>query len=390
MKSVVSDAAPDAARDRPARDVALPDRRWPPMRYWAKATAIVVLTVGAFAVARSVLNILILVLIAIVIAVGAEPVIGWLTGRGLARGLAVGLLLAAIVLLALAFAWFIVPPLVAQAGGLGADIPRYLGSLEARNDWLGNLMRENHVTDQVRGFIEHLPQTAGRSFGTILGVAGRVGSLVFEAVTVTVLAIYFMVSLPSMRRTTTILVRPHHRAQARRVIDSSIDRIGGYVVGNFVTSVLCGVATLVAMLAIGVPFAVPLAIWAGFADLIPAVGSYLGAAPAILVAFVASPVKGLLAAVFFVAYQQFENYLVVPRVMKNVINLSPAAVIIATLVGGSLAGFAGALLALPVAAAIKVVIVEVWMRERVREGDGLAEQQIEEQGATPLDPSDHV
>ncbi len=97
-----------------------------------------------------------------------------------------------------------------------------------------------------------------------------------------------------------------------------------------------------------VPFAIPLAIWAGFADLIPVVGSYAGARPAIVIAFV-SPGTGLLVAVYFVVYQQFENYVIVPRVMRGAVDLSPASVIVATLIGASLGGFVGAPRALSLA-----------------------------------------
>ena len=361
----------------PSADPPAPDAGWPPMRYWGKATVVVVLTVGALAAVRSVLNVLGRVVGPVWLAVARAPAVGWLPSRGRRRGVAVAMLLCTTLVVVAGFGFLIVPPLVRQASGLGADVPTYLSGLEARGDWLGSAMRANHVTDQVRGFIEHVPQMAGRSFGTILGLAGRVGGLLFGVVTVAVLTVFFMVSLPRMRRTATVLVRPHHRLQAGRVIDSSIERIGGYVVGNLITSAVCGGASLAALLTLGVPFAVPLALWAGLADLVPAIGSYLGAAPAVLVAFVDSPLKGLLALGYFIAYQQFENYVHVPRVMRGAVNLSPAAVIIATLVGGSLAGLAGALLALPVAATIKVVIVEVWLRERVEEGDGLAREHVD-------------
>jgi predicted PurR-regulated permease PerM len=194
-----------------------------------------------------------------------------------------------------------------------------------------------------------------------------------------ILTIYFMLALPGMRRAVAILVNPKDRDRAERVTDRSIERIGGYVSGNLVTSLVCGVVSLVALLLFGVPFAFPLAMWAGLADLIPAVGSYLGAIPAIAVGLIVSPWIGLGVAVYFVLYQQFENYVIVPRVMKNAVNLSPAAVVIATLVGASLGGFAGALLALPVAATMKVMVFEVWLRDRMREGDPLARERLTEE-----------
>ncbi len=327
------------------------------------------------------LNVLVLVVVAMVLAVGLDPAVERLVERGLARGWAVTALMLALALLTVLFGILVLPSLIHQVSGLGDDIPRYLSRLQTRDDRLGRAMQSNDVTARVQMFLHQLPRAVGDSFGTVLGVAGKLGAAIFAAITVLILTIYFMLSLPSMRRTATILVLPHQRWQADRVIDSSISRIGGYVTGNLITSVVCGAVSLVTLLALGVPFAVPLAVWAGLADLIPAVGSYLGAAPAIIVAFFTSPLLGVLVAVYFVVYQQIENYVIVPRVMKDAVNLSPAAVIIATLVGGSLAGFAGALLALPVAATIKVVIVEVWLRDRVRQGDPLAQEQIEEADA---------
>lgn len=361
---------------------------WPPLRYWASVTSVVVLVLLAAALVRSALEALLLVVIALVLAVGAEPAIAGLTRRDVPRGAAVALVLAGLILAAGSFAVLVAPPLIRQASGLGADVPTYLSGLEARDDWLGTTLRANHVADHVRTFIEDLPRTAGRSFGTVLGVAGRIGGLVFGAVTVAVLTVSFMLAMPRMRTTAPILVRPHHRRQATRVIDSSIERIGGYVMGNAITSAVCGIASLLALLALGIPFAVPLALWAGLADLVPVVGAFVGAAPAVIVAFVASPARGILTLLFFIVYQQVENYVLVPRVMAGAVKLSPAAVIIATLVGGSLAGLAGALLALPVAATLKVVLVEVWLRDRVRAGDGLAREQLRvetsNEGATDL------
>ena len=190
-----------------------------------------------------------------------------------------------------------------------------------------------------------------------------------------------------MRRTAPLVFPPDRRRQGERVMDRSIDRVGGYVYGNLITSVLCGAATLAALLVIGVPFAVPLALWAGFADLIPLVGAYLGAAPAIVVAFFFSPVAGVVTLVYFVVYQQFENYVLVPRVMRNAVNLSAPAVILSTLIGGSLAGLAGALLALPIAATGKVLVTDVWLRDRVKEGDGLAKERYLEERRSGFEAS---
>ncbi len=351
--------------------------RWPPMSYWVRVTVTVILTLYLLGLANSVLNILILVLIAAVLAIGLDPAVRRLVATGMRRGVAVSLIFLAFVAFVILFGMLVVPPLVHQVSALAGDVPGYAGDLSARHDWIGKYFREHDVTAAVQTFIKTLPDRIRGSFTTILGVAGRVGSLLFNIITVAILTIYFMLSLPSMRSTVALIFPTSRRDRAARVIDRSLEKIGGYVYGNVVTSLICGVAALIALVALGVPFAVPLALWAGLADLIPAVGSYLGAVPAIIVSFFVSPLRGLITLGYFVGYQQFENYVLVPRVMKNAVNLSPAAVIISTLIGGSLFGFAGALLALPVAATVKVVIFETWLRDRGSRGDQLAKAHVD-------------
>jgi predicted PurR-regulated permease PerM len=355
------------------------EQRWPPLRYWIKVTLVIVATIAVVAAARSIANILVLVLIAVVLAVGLDPVVRGLGSIGLGRGVTVLVLILSVIGIVIAFGMLVVPPLVNQATGLADDVPRYIARLSQRDDIVGDAIRRNDVVPKVQDFIQHLPQQAGASFDTILGVAGSVGSVVFRGLTVMILTVYFLLALPSMRRTATILFPEDQRRQGERVMDRSIDRIGGYVAGNLITSVVCGAVTLVALLLIGVPFAVPLAIWAGLADLIPLVGAYLGAAPAIIVAFFVSPIAGVITLAFFIIYQQFENYVLVPRVMRDAVSLSPAAVIISTLAGGAFAGLAGALLALPVAATIKVLVMDLWLRDRVKEGDEFAKERYLEE-----------
>ena len=165
-------------------------------------------------------------------------------------------------------------------------------------------------------------------------------------------------------------------------MDQAISRIGGYVSGILTTASIAGASaltffTILGVLGFGIPFAFPLAVFSAIMGLIPAVGAYIGATPAVIVAFFQSVPTGIIVLVYFILYQQVENYAIQPRIMKNAVNLSPTAVILATLVLGSLGGFAGAVLALPVAAIIKVLIVEVYLRDRVAEGDTVAQDTLE-------------
>jgi predicted PurR-regulated permease PerM len=349
---------------------------WPPMSYWARVAVVVAVTLYVLQLLRSVLNIVILVLIAAVLAIGLDPAARRLERR-MRRGYAVTLIFVGFALFVFLFALLVLPPLVRQVGGLADDIPRYAQQLADRDDAIGRYFRENDVAQSVKDFIADLPTRISQSFSTILGFAGRVTGTLFNAVTVAILTIYFMLSLPRMRRSSAMLFSPERRSRAERVIDESIGRIGGYVSGNLVTSLICGILAMIALVAFGVPFAIPLGVWAGIADLIPAVGAYLGAIPAVIVAFFESPLTGVLVLVYFIVYQQFENYYVVPKVMQNAVDLSPAAVIVSTLIGGSLFGFAGALLALPVAATIKVILYDLWFYERLAEGDVMVREHVE-------------
>jgi len=359
-------------------------RSWPPMSYWARVTLTVVAVLTVLAALWSVVNIVILVLMAAVLAIGLDPAVRALQRRGRSRGGAVALIFVGVLAFVLLFAWLIVPPLVKQIGELANNIPRYIERLGHRDDPLGRYFRDTDLAERLKDFVAHLPSKITSSFGTVLGVAGRVTSAIFNLVTVAILTVYFMLSLPRMRRTASLAFpKGEPRELGEVVMDQSISRIGGYVAGNLVTSVICGVSALftfmvLSLFGVGIPFAFPLAVWAGIADLIPAVGAYLGAFPAVVVAFFQSPLIGVLVLTYFVVYQQVENYVIVPRVMKNAVNLSPAAVIISTLVFGSLFGFAGALLALPAAATIKVVLLEVFLRDRVAEGDPIAQETLEE------------
>ncbi|MBI2239051.1 MAG: AI-2E family transporter [Actinobacteria bacterium] len=341
----------------------LPDdwrRRWPPMTYWVKWTVAVVLTYAVLSAARSVLNILVLVVIAAVLAVGLDRAVRRLERLKVKRGWAVAVIFLSAILFIALFATLVVPPLVSEVRQLASDIPGYVERLKTQGGWLGDLARKYDLSEKLKTLTERLPSVASASFSTILGLTKGITAQIFNLLT-----IYFLLSMPRMRTTSMALFSPDRREQGGRILSEALSKIGGFVSGNILTSLIAGGAVLVALAVLGIPFSVALAMWVAIADLIPAVGATLGAIPAVIVALFSSTADGLATLAFFVVYQQLENYLIVPRIMKEAVDLSPAAVIVSTLIGGSLAGFAGALLALPLAAALKVVINDVWLRQRL-------------------------
>ena len=340
-------------------------RRWPTIPYWIKVTVAVVLTFAVLSAAKSVLNILVLVLIAAVLAIGLDPAVRIIQRMNMKRGWAVVIIFGSAIVFIVLFAALVVPPLVREVQGLASDIPGYIDRLKTQSGWLGDFVRNNDLATKLKELTQRLPSVAGSSFRTILGITKNVASVIFNLLTIAILTIYFLMALPRTKKTAVLMFSPHRREQGERVLGESLAKVGGFVSGNLLTSGIAGVTSFVFLAIAGIPFAVALAMWVAVADLIPAVGATLGAIPAVIVAFFSSTADGVATLIFFIVYQQVENYFIVPRVMKEAVDLSPAAVIVSTLIGGSLAGFAGALLALPLAAALKVVVNDVWIKDRV-------------------------
>ncbi|MGZ4147696.1 MAG: AI-2E family transporter [Actinomycetota bacterium] len=325
-----------------------------------KVAAAVVVVVALALLIVVLRHVLILVLASLVLAIGLQPAVRWLTARNVRRGAAVGLIFVVGVLLVGAFLAVVIPIVARQVTELIKTAPQYLEQAQAKSSLLGKLDRQFHVIDKVRHAGSQIPAFA-------LSLARGFASFLFDLVTVAILTAYFATALPSMERSIARLLRREHREELEVILERTTVRIGGYVTGNVVVSLIAGGATFVALLLFGVPYALALAVWVALTDLIPTVGALLGAAVVCLVAAFVS-VPALIATVaFFVIYQQIENYVIAPRVMRRAIEIAPAAVIIAVLVGGTLAGFFGALLALPIAATIQIVVEQLYVKDRIEE-----------------------
>jgi len=333
--------------------------RLPRMSYYAKITLTVIATSALVAAAFLVRQILILVVVSTVLAVGLEPAVKRLERWRVKRGWAVVIIFLSAIGFITLFAMLVVPPLVREARQLADNIPTYIHKLRTSNGWIGNLQRKYHLAGKLKGLTKDLPHIASRSIGTVLGITKSVAAFIFNLLTIGILTIYFMLSFPRLHRGIVGLFSPENRERWENVMDESLAKVGGYVSGNIIISIIAGMLAFGALVLIGVPFPAALAMWVAITDLVPAVGATLGAVVCVLVAAFSSIGAAVFTGVYFILYQQFENYFIAPRVMKKAIDLSPAAVIVSTLIGGSLAGFAGALLALPIAAAVKVVISDV-------------------------------
>jgi len=301
--------------------------------------------------------VLVRVLIALFIAVSLDPAVRMLTRRGMRRGLAVLLIFLVAGGLVAAFLASVIPAMVHQFQALLHDFPGYVATLQERSARFRALSDRFHLTSKVQGLLTSLP---GRLGSGLLGFTRRLFGALFSTLTVGVLTVYFMADLPRLRHGVQRLFPKVHRARTGRIADVMVDKVGAYMIGNLLISLAAGVASFAIFMALGVPFAVPLAFVVALCDLIPMIGATLGAIICVLAALLTTELwpTTVIVALFFVAYQQLENYFIAPRILRHTVSLSAAAVLLAALIGGTVLGLVGALMAIPVAAALKVVLAE--------------------------------
>ncbi len=304
-------------------------------------------------------SILVLVLIAGFLAVGLDPAVRRLERLGLKRGLSVAVIFFVALLFIAGFALAVVPPLVSQVTKFATDLPAYVQDLAQNNPRVEEFVQENDISTKLKDAVGQIPTVIGSSFGSVLGIAGSVLAALFNGLTVLVLTIYFLLSLSRIRAGSLKLVPKSRRERVGTLVDPILEKIGGYIAGQIIVGVVAGVLSFIFLVIAGVPFPVALALWVAIAALIPLVGATLGAIPAVIVAFFTSTTVGIATLVFFLVYQQVENYVIAPRVMTKAVDVSPAAVLLAALIGGSLLGFVGALMAIPAAASLKLITHEI-------------------------------
>ncbi len=302
-------------------------------------------------------SVLLLLVISAFLAVGLNPAVEVLQRRGLRRSRAVTIVLIGVVVAFAGVLLALVPPIVDQSNQFVDAAPRYVDDL-MKNQAIHGLDERFHVLEKLRTYLQDGNVATG-VFGGVLGLGKAVFSAVFSTITVLTLTLYFMSSLPAMKAAAYRLVPRSRRERVAFLADDILERIGGYVAGALGIALCAGVSSFVVLVATGMPYPVALALVVMVTDLVPLVGATIGAVVVSTVAFVHDVRTGVIVAVFYLIYQQVENYVLYPRIMKRSVDVSPAVTIVAVLLGGSLLGVVGALLAIPTAAAVQLVMTEV-------------------------------
>jgi predicted PurR-regulated permease PerM len=295
-----------------------PDRPRPALLFrWGALVSLGAATtvIGLYAL-YTVRAILVRILIALFIAVSLDPAVRVLAKRGMRRGVAVTLIFGLAIALAAAFLISVIPPLVTQGRNLIDDLPDQLSRLQDRSSQFRELDDRYNISDQLQGMVGTLPSRLGTG---LLGFTSRAFGAVFNSLTILVFTVYFMADMPRIRAGVVRLFPVHRRPRARRIVDLVVDKVGGYMIGNIIISLIAGVVSFIAFTVLGVPFAVPLAFLIAICDLIPMIGATLGAVLGVTVALFTTELwpTTILVAAFFIAYQQLENYLIAPRVLRR-------------------------------------------------------------------------
>jgi predicted PurR-regulated permease PerM len=307
---------------------------------------------------RATSGILVLIVVSFFLAVGLDPLVRVLVRRGLRRGLAVAIVALGLLGALALFVVSLVPVVSDQIQALIDNVPEWIEDAR-RNQTLLELDEKYDVFDRVESTLTS-SDLANQAFGGALGVGAFVVNALFNAFVIFVLTLYFLASLPAIRNSFLQLAPGSRRERVAHLTDAVLDQTGGYVIGAVGIATCAAISTAIFLTIAGLSeYAIALALVVGLLDFIPLIGATIGAVIVSIIGFATSVGIGIACVIFFTIYQQVENYLVYPRIMSRSMSVPAVVTIVAALLGGSLLGVPGALLAIPVAAAVLFIIREV-------------------------------
>ena len=255
----------------------------------------------------------------------------------------------------------VVPPVVAQSSELAETSPTILRDL-MNQPWLRDVDATYHVLDRAAQEInKRLADGAFMSqvFGGVLGAGMALLSGLLSVFTVLVLTLYFLASLPTIKAAAYAMVPASRRPRVVVLSEEIMRRVGSYAIGQLAVATTNACCSYVMMKIVGIPYAAVLAVLVGILGLIPMIGATLGAILVAVVALFGDPTKAVIALVYFLIYQQIENYVISPKIMQRTVSVPGAVTIVAAMIGGALLGVLGALLAIPIAAGLLLLYEEV-------------------------------
>jgi predicted PurR-regulated permease PerM len=337
------------------------DERPVPVKTILVTIGLVLATLGVLYLVRVLARIEMLLLVAGIFAVVLTPLVELVHARAhIKRGLAAGLVFVGGIVVVGAMLFMIIKPLVTESRKFADNFPTYLSDAQKGRGALGGLVKRYDLEKRYednKAAIENAFKNAG---SRAVSYIGKAFSGVVTMLTILVLSFMMLLYGPELTRSALAAVPPNRRERVRAVAADCSRAVTGYVSGNLLISFIAGVLTYIALWILGVPFKEVLALWVAFADLIPLVGATLGAIPTIAVAFLHSVPAGIGVVIFYIVYQQIENHFLQPVIMARTVQINQLFVLVSVLIGVELAGFVGAILAIPLAGVVAVIVRDLW------------------------------
>jgi predicted PurR-regulated permease PerM len=313
---------------------------------------------GVVLALASMRTILILMVLSMALALGLNPAVTWLHDRGLRRGAAVFLVALGVIVVLVLAAWALVPVVVEQVNLLMTDAPAYLENLR-KNPQIAAFDAQYGVIGKAVQYLTS-GELLGSLFGGLVGAGQAVANSVFSVVVTTVLTLYFLIALPSIKEVIYQIAPASRRPRVKYLANEMFKRVGGYVSGLGTVALLWMIVTFTFLNIIGIgQFALALAVVVGLLALVPLIGTTFSTVILSIVAFAFSPTTGLITLIFFLIYQQVDAYLIAPRIFARSVQIPAVLVMIAAIAGGLLLGILGAILAIPITAALLLLYREV-------------------------------
>ncbi|HEU5199873.1 MAG TPA: AI-2E family transporter [Ktedonobacterales bacterium] len=329
---------------------------------------------------NNVLDVLLLLFAAITIAEAMRPAVLWLNRRHIPRWLGVVIIYLLGFAILAGLGYFISQPLVSQIRQLIDNFPQYSKQIV---NWVKQAQGAMSGLPGGNALPQELTNLLGSLTPYLLSIPATIITIIANIVITLFMALFWMAYTDGLREFVLSLFPPHMRPTGARVLNEMSIRLGGYVRGIIINMFVIGILSGMAVWLLGLPYALLLGVFAGLTEAIPLVGPFIGATPAVIIGFTISPVRGLLVAGVYVLIQEFEGHTLVPLVMNRVVRLRPLTILVALSIGTLLKGLEGALLAVPFAAVVQVLILYVlapWIRSVT---GGSAHHTTEEEARPP-------
>ncbi len=346
--------------EQPASPFGWDERRLP--RWFPRALLVVLIAVLMLEAVRSVFNaisgFLTILLVSLFLSFALEPAVDWFARRGWRRGPATAVVFLLVALCGAGLTWLMVSLVVEQVSALVDDAPRLVeNAAEWANERFDLQITTTDVLERLNDYQGQLASTASDLGGRVVSITGSVIGAVFQLFTIALFTFYLVADGPRWRRSVCSVLPPARQRLVLGLWDLAVAKTGGYLYSRLLLAVISSSVSWMAFSIIGVPSPLALALWMGVvSQFVPVIGTYIGGALPLLIALLNAPIRALWVLGFILVYQQVENYFLSPRISARTMEIHPAVAFGSAIVGASILGPIGALLALPAAAIVQAFI----------------------------------